>query len=564
MIISSPRIRRIDQPPRPGDQPPVPGSGPSPFPPAPPSSPPPAPPVSAVVPPGPPTPVPPAISFGAVPPAPPVNPFAAGPPAPPANPFAAVPAASPVAAAGAPLGQPVPGPPRPPRRRRTGLLIGLASGGVVLVLAVVAVVVFVLPTIVGGGGSAGAFRQGTVTDIATEPERTWEYEWAGDQDYLAAVPGYFTVSDTTILVWPVFDRAAWESDQPASRDDPDFAQEFALVDVTDGAELWTVDLGDDSPLDSTVSVTPIAGSDRVVLSYISETEPGGYQAVASTVVVLDTGNGDEVSRSEYQGDATVTAFEGDAIVAVTSGTGLTVASYPSAEIDGDATWSTELQSEVRASATVVGDELLVDLGDTGTVLELADGSTADWAGEFDPTAVYSDTDGELVRVVITGSRSVMDGLAPDGSSRWDAPVSINVAVAGPDWILGVDGGNDLMRFDPATGSPMWKETYTGEYSSLLGVFGDRVVLTDSDKLITLHLDDGTEESTFESGGIVNALFGEKMFYFQGDGELTARAYGADEAAWSMELDADEILGQSRGWMLIFNDEAHTLAGLAAK
>ena len=430
-----------------------------------------------------------------------------------------------------------------------------------LVLAVVAVVVFVLPSIVGGGGSAAAFQQGTVTDIDAEPERTWEYEWAGDQDYLAAVPGYFTVSDTSILVWPILDRESWESDTTGT---PDFVQEFALVDITDGAELWAVDLGDDSSLDADVSVTPIAESERVVLSYVSETESGGYQTVESTVVVLNSTDGDELSRGEYPGDVTVTAHEGDAIVSVTSDTGLTASRYPAGDLDGEAEWSTEFESDVRATANVVGDELLVDLGDEGTAIELSDGSTAGWADDFDATAVYSDTDGELVSVVVDGSQSVVNGLAPDGSSRWDAPVTIAVAVAGPTWILGVDSGNNLMRFDPADGTPMWEEDYSGEFSSLLGVFGDRVVLTDSNKLITLHLDDGTEESSFETGEIVNALFGEKLFYFQGDGELTARAYGADDAAWSMELDADEILGQSRGSMLIFNDEAHTLSGLAAK
>lgn len=89
-----------------------------------------------------------------------------------------------------------------PRRLRL-----IAVGLVALILVIVVIVVFVIPAVFGGrsGGTAG------VVDIGSEPETTWKYDWAGDNnpEFLDDSPDVVSVGEDDALVWPAFDLEAY-------------------------------------------------------------------------------------------------------------------------------------------------------------------------------------------------------------------------------------------------------------------------------------------------------------------------------------------------------------------
>ena len=88
-----------------------------------------------------------------------------------------------------------------------GLRFRLMVGGVlVLILAVVVVVAIVIPALSRGSADAA-----DVVDITSEPETTWKYDWAGDNnaEFLDDAPDVTPVGDDQALVWPAFDLAAY-------------------------------------------------------------------------------------------------------------------------------------------------------------------------------------------------------------------------------------------------------------------------------------------------------------------------------------------------------------------
>ena len=78
---------------------------------------------------------------------------------------------------------------------------------IALILAIVVIVVFVIPAVFGGSSGTTA----DVLDIASEPQTTWKYDWAGDNnpEFLDDAPDATPVGDDQALVWPAFDLAAY-------------------------------------------------------------------------------------------------------------------------------------------------------------------------------------------------------------------------------------------------------------------------------------------------------------------------------------------------------------------
>ena len=269
-------------------------------------------------------------------------------------------------------------------------------------------------------------------------------------------------------------------------------------DTASGEERWTHTVVDEADGVS-VPTEPVVG-DGVV-----------YVATGETVHVLDPATGDVVRTRSFPGDIETVTPAGDRTFVVVDD-----AVY-ALDADGDTEWSTEIEEHVGARPALGTDRLYVGAAnkqlyaldpETG---EVAWNRTVEHAGEIG-YAIY-DVVALANGVVVRRANDTLYAFDDAGERVWYADRGYHsVATDGTRLYCG-RGAGDVHALDVTTGEVRWERDYEGgDDVGRPVVTGDRVYVTDEERLVAARPGDGTEvwRTPVEHGGFVlgsNALFG---------------------------------------------------------
>lgn len=321
--------------------------------------------------------------------------------------------------------------------------------------------------------------------------------------------------------------------------DPPTLGFIALVDRSDGEEVWRVELDDlDVQPDRQAVLHQVSAEGHLVVT-VAEWD----EEVTTRVISLDPSNGSVVSEHELVGYAVTGGGVGGPLLAYDEET---VMRLNTADLGGDYVWSAAIPGiEPNSGPSPQGDYVQVYTYEGTWWLNGDTGFEPAWFDEPEPDVNFRVLDDVVLRLESSSFGYYVDALDRDGEVLWttDAEHVLTPSGSGGQVLLVAESSSEgnrefLMRLDPRTGEQVWEEEYAGEFRWAHGTVPGGLVLQEEDRSVVVDLETGERAQRLR--GIVDYL-GTTVAY--GSDDTRARAWDLSDGTelWSLRLSDSETL-----------------------
>ena len=389
---------------------------------------------------------------------------------------------------------------------------------------------------------------GAVHDLESPLAIAWTVDYPSVTGYEGNQSHTAIGEDAVMIIWEYDDESFAYEDRA---EPPELPIPAALIDLTDGSTVWSVDLSTLVPdLDPLWSVRAVDVGEKVIALVASdERENAGINPSESDLLItVDAKTGALVEFVEIgQPLVMMVADPVSGLIAVET-RGITV--YDTAALSEGSVWSV-----TDGGLFDVGEGFLWTLG--GKLFRMADGTAPDWAPQTDGQT-YGAADGVIVVSSNYGTSAPISAFATDNGTRlWTKPATeANVTVdASATYIASgamsddnEDGYTTVTKLDTLSGKELWTaggqglfsgESTAHDTSSVWSVDGDWEILSPSG------------ESVSVTAGANTLTTGSANIYMDFDGALHTIDPGTGASVGEMPLGDKSI--RSFGSFLVLQD-----------
>lgn len=368
-----------------------------------------------------------------------------------------------------------------------------------------------------------------------------------------------------------FEDGAYGNDEGTSRvpapQEVDFSPSLTLLDLTDGSEVWTIDLVSVDPeVDHSWYITAVSPDDGATIAVSMEPSwTGERDDRTTTIATLDGSDGSVVSTTTIDSSAWFHSIDGALLMVAENGDAHVISRLSPTALEADPQWETEVGDQTYPVDFAPG-LVRMSAEDSDEVLSLVDGSTV-WEGDLVLPLGSSALTLELDERSSTYS---LDVTTAEGDGVWDAPLEVAMAWSVDGHVFTADSHEGLayqtiQRIDPATGEDMWEEP-AQDIVSILGVNKNSVVAAEHDRLVVLDLRTGEKTLSYQAKDFTfwgTAWIGTDYVYVSGGNGLKGLPLDEDGKQWTFEAPVGTSVYALGRHLVVLDAETGAISGLGA-